>query len=633
MRSVPAPVRSRGPASPGGPARRLVLLLLAAAVAALVGPASSAQAHAFLAASNPADGQVLAAAPKQLRLGFNELVVLSSTRIDVVDGTGKHFAPTAVRVVRQRAVGAGTEPVAVLADLPALGRGSYRVTWSTLSSDDIHAASGMLVFGVGAPVLASGLVEPAPPPAEAGLRWLILLGVSAAFGGALAARLLIRAGGPAAGAAARLATGLSAGGAIMAAGVAAALLVLQLVGGGAGASQLLWGSYGVRWGLREAGLLMLLGSASARLRGLRPGTGRALLAAGAVLASAGTAMLGHAGAGTVLNLTRVIAAAAPQAAPPAGAGTQGVLVLVVVLLPRFRRARPDRGLERTVLRLFGPPAAALVAILVVTGVYLSSEFVGSVDAALGTRYGRTLLVKVVLVGAAGALALVNTRRLHGRRPVPAPVRTVLAEAAAAVGVLALAALLTSGQPAMEPQLVQRATSASPGLVDRRVADLQETVAISPNRPGANVVSIDVFDTRRPAPAPLGAVAVSLTAPGGRTGPRLVAEPLRNGRWSVNATLPAGKVVVRVTVLRPGLPDTTASFPWTVGGPPDQSRPAVISTAPIGPGLKIAALGLLIAMVAGWALTAWVGRRGRRPTQADPLPLITVPAGRADALRG
>ena len=39
------------------------VLLAAVVVAVLVGPASTAQAHAFLAGSNPADGQVLAAAP------------------------------------------------------------------------------------------------------------------------------------------------------------------------------------------------------------------------------------------------------------------------------------------------------------------------------------------------------------------------------------------------------------------------------------------------------------------------------------------------------------------------------------------------------------------------------------------
>ena len=45
-------------------ARRLVLLLAAVVLAVVVGPVSTAQAHAFLAGSNPADGQVLTAAPR-----------------------------------------------------------------------------------------------------------------------------------------------------------------------------------------------------------------------------------------------------------------------------------------------------------------------------------------------------------------------------------------------------------------------------------------------------------------------------------------------------------------------------------------------------------------------------------------
>ena len=153
--------------------------------------------------------------------------------------------------------------------------------------------------------------------------------------------------------------------------------------------------------------------------------------------------------------------------------------------------------------------------MVVTGVYLSSEVVGSVDAALLTVYGRTLLLKLAVAGVAGALALVNTVRLRRRGPRSTPRRTVLAEALAALGVLALAAVLTSGQPAMEPQLVRSTTRAADGLVDRKVADLQETVSIRPNRPGPNVVLVDVFNTRRPAPSPVRQVVVSLTSASGQ----------------------------------------------------------------------------------------------------------------------
>ena len=169
------------------------LPVLLAVAAALAGPAPSAQAHAFLAGSNPADGQVLATAPTQLRLDFSESVVLGATHIDIVDGAGRHMTPTGLRLVSQGSTGDTEEPVAMVANLPALGQSSYRVSWETISSDDLHSTKGVLVFGVGQQVTAGGLDEPSPSPMEAGLRWLILLGLSGALGGALAIRLLDRA--------------------------------------------------------------------------------------------------------------------------------------------------------------------------------------------------------------------------------------------------------------------------------------------------------------------------------------------------------------------------------------------------------------------------------------------------------
>jgi len=165
----------RAPARRTSRLRRLVLVLAAVGAMALAGPVPAAQAHAFLASSTPADGQVLTTAPDVLRLDFSESVVLSATRIDLVDGAGGHFAPTALDLVSAEERGGTESPVQVVATLPALDHGTYRVSWETLSSDDLHATSGVLVFGVDEAVVAGGLVEPTPPPTEAGLRWLVLL--------------------------------------------------------------------------------------------------------------------------------------------------------------------------------------------------------------------------------------------------------------------------------------------------------------------------------------------------------------------------------------------------------------------------------------------------------------------------
>ena len=50
--------------------------------------APAAHAHTFLVGSNPADGQVLDAAPSVLRLDFSESVVLGATQVTITDGHG-----------------------------------------------------------------------------------------------------------------------------------------------------------------------------------------------------------------------------------------------------------------------------------------------------------------------------------------------------------------------------------------------------------------------------------------------------------------------------------------------------------------------------------------------------------------
>jgi hypothetical protein len=175
-------------------------------------------------------------------------------------------------------------------------------------------------------------------------------------------------------------------------------------------------------------------------------------------------------------------------------------------------------------------------------------------------------------------------------------------------------VLTSGQPAMEPQLVRSPVVAST-VVDGTAADLQETVSISPNRPGASVVMVDVHDTRRPSPGPVRDVLVSFVTASGRS-ESLRAEPLGRGRWSLPTRLSEpGPIQVQVLVHRGGLPDTTRSFSWTVGEGQVHTRPAVISTAPMEGVLQavaslVLALLLLILVLTRWVLLPWSHRRRR-----------------------
>ncbi|MGH7589467.1 MAG: copper resistance CopC family protein, partial [Gemmatimonadota bacterium] len=119
------------------------------------GPAAAA-VHAHLVSSSPAAGDTLRQPPGEIRLVFSESVeaVMAGIRLVRSDGSILELVaradPTDVRVV--------------VAPLPALDAGGYRVAWRVVSADG-HAVSGDYAFyveGSGTAVLAA----PPPPPVE-----------------------------------------------------------------------------------------------------------------------------------------------------------------------------------------------------------------------------------------------------------------------------------------------------------------------------------------------------------------------------------------------------------------------------------------------------------------------------------
>lgn len=602
-------------------ARRLVALLvivLVCGIGTLIS-ASPASAHAFLADSNPADGSVLNSAPPSLRLEFSESVLVSATRVDIVDSDGTRYVPTNLRIVESGDSSDTEQPVEVVADLPALPRSTYRVSWETISTDDLHRTSGVIVFGIATPVKAAGATEPTPKPDEATIRWAMFALLSLAMGGLATAMLFRRQGTALARAAARRTLRIAAVGGGLALVSAVALLVDQLIGGGLGLRQVLFSSYGARWTIREAGLASLAAAAVVGYRWPRLSNGFAsgLAGVGAVLACTGSAMLGHSGAGKPLSITRVAADALHLAAASTWSGL--LLAGVLVAAPLLRSGGAPAAVGRQVLRRFGTPAAACLTVMLVTGVYLASDVVGSVDAAMLTVYGRVLLVKLALVALAAVIGLLNHVRLR-RNATPAKMRrSLLAECAAVLVVLGLAATLTSGQPAREPKFISIAASVVP-VVDGGVADLQEALAVRPNQPGRNAILVDVFDTRRPSPAPVRSVTVTVLGLDGSRSRPIQAQSVVDGRWSAPAEIASqGRVHLLVEVSRPGLPVATRTFSWTVGGTVTATRRATISMAPIHSALRTSALAACLGCLALWT-GALAVRRRRRRRSASPSAL-------------
>jgi uncharacterized membrane protein len=158
----------------------------------------------------------------------------------------------------------------------------------------------------------------------------------------------------------------------------------------------------------------------------------------------------------------------------------GVLVLAGVVLPLLRRAE-TRPAALAVLRAYGIAAALCLVAAGLAGLVLAGSSVASVDALLLSTYGRSLLVKLVLVGLAAVLGLRTALLLRagGHRLN----RSLLVEATALAGVLAAAAVLASAAPAIGPRFTADPAAARTQLASHESGDLVESLSVRPNRLG------------------------------------------------------------------------------------------------------------------------------------------------------
>ena len=155
-----------------GPTIRLIAGL--ATLLWIVCSATGASAHASLVATEPADGSVLAVAPKTVQLRFNEPV--TPAVISLIDAAGTTRDDVAVSAVDQ------TVTLKLPDDLP---RGTQVVSYRVVSSDG-HPVAGSLMFSIGAATAVAA--APIGDSAVAVLIWLtrigVYLGLFAGIGGA-----------------------------------------------------------------------------------------------------------------------------------------------------------------------------------------------------------------------------------------------------------------------------------------------------------------------------------------------------------------------------------------------------------------------------------------------------------------
>ncbi|HEU4852903.1 MAG TPA: copper resistance CopC family protein [Telluria sp.] len=99
-----------------------------------------AHAHARLEASDPKAGSIVATAPKQLRLQFSDIVELAFSKVKLLDKANTSILPLKLDLDK-------SNPKTIVASLPPLKSGPYRVQWTALTRDG-HKVKGEFAFQV-----------------------------------------------------------------------------------------------------------------------------------------------------------------------------------------------------------------------------------------------------------------------------------------------------------------------------------------------------------------------------------------------------------------------------------------------------------------------------------------------------
>jgi copper transport protein len=486
--------------------RRTVLITLAAA-ASLALPAA-AWAHAALLQTTPVASRVINVPPKQVSLRYSEPVEPRFAIVSVTNAAGdKETAGSPRR--------SPTDADTLVVPLKRLGEGWYLVYWRVISVDG-HPVRGAFTFAVGpnagpAPqFVIPSISETAATPRLVAARWLAFVSMMAAIG-LFVLRIAIARPVVAQVAGTRLRN------ATIAFGVASvvalvAIPVYFLLATAEFALRSFW-SFGAIFPLVRASafgrgwldleLVFALFAAAAAIAiwldrpERRQRSIAALIALAGALAAAGAVLLvpgtvGHAGQ----TAPRGLSLAFDWFHLVAGSVWVGGLIGLVVLAASLPAARRVAGLVVCVPR-FSNTAFVSVLVLVGAGIGSAVQHLPTLASLWQTSYGKALLVKITLLGAALLLAAVNLLRTVPRfkacaeRPELGPsaaslLRRLVAGESLLVSGAVLAAAVLSSLPPPSKALASvggAKVHVGPGEVNKVVSENGYKLAIhvAPNR--------------------------------------------------------------------------------------------------------------------------------------------------------
>lgn len=199
-------------------------------------------------------------------------------------------------------------------------------------------------------------------------------------------------------------------------------------------------TWGTGWGIGLAGLLL---AAIAAARGLRSFAAIAALGTGAMLLAVSPALTGHAIGAEQFTTQAVVADTLHVLAAGAWLGT--LLVIAVATLAPAPRITP--GGVMSALERFSPIALLSALIVAFTGTFASWLHLQALDALWTSVYGRTLLLKLAILGGVAAMGAYNWRiatpRLRASGDVRGIRRSAMIELALALALVAVTAVLVA----------------------------------------------------------------------------------------------------------------------------------------------------------------------------------------------
>jgi copper transport protein len=406
----------------------------------LILPAPMASAHATLLGTTPPAGYAVATPPAQLTLDFDEPVSIDAAALALSSaaGTAQALGEPTLSLGGRRVSAAVPE---------RLAQGGYQVHWQVTAQDG-DPVSGTFGFAVGTgsvvPATANGGAE-VDPPQMIVLRWLLFGGFALVWGGAVGAWLTGRLVREAAG---RGIT-LEAPAPLLRAGA-----VLGLVAG-------------VGLAVQAVGphLWLLPDTTSGRLVMVEAVAFAVCLALALAVRAPRLAVLRRVAGWPTLStvvtqpLIGVAVAEGLRAHPHGVSPVLGFVVTVVHLLAVAvwlgvlvhvvqvaRRWRGEPGWGRLLGHDYARLAVILLVVVLASGTVEAVLLLPSFAALVDTTYGVVLLVKLGVVAAVIALAILARRRLRQASPGGPFGRAARAEIGVLVGILAVTAVLVSVAP-------------------------------------------------------------------------------------------------------------------------------------------------------------------------------------------